>query len=202
MKLAFVGCGNCLTVSFGPVLSFVRDVEIVAAVDPCDSALAVAKDRYGISSGYHTLEECLESESVDAALIASPVYLHEELAVLCAQRGVHVLLEKPMAPTLSACDSIIAAHASAGTTLMVAFMKRFNRSMLAVETLMREGAIGEVMGVRHNWDWGEANNPSSRNTGGDGLKLSGDSGRITDRTVWTLPTGGRAPCVPLWQPLI
>ena len=70
----------------------------------------------------------LEQETVDAALIATPVYQHRDQAVACAQCGVHVLLEKPMARTPAECDEIIAAHKKADTILMVAFMKRFNRS--------------------------------------------------------------------------
>ena len=65
-----------------------------------------------------------------------------------------MLLEKPMARTPVECDEIISAHNSADTILMVGFMKRFNRSMLQVANLLQEDAIGQVMGVRHNWDWG------------------------------------------------
>ena len=154
VRLAFVGCGNCLSISFGPVLPFVEGLEVVAAVDPSAAARACARDQYGIARGYRTLEECLEAEAVDAALIASPVYLHRELAIACARRGMHVLLEKPMARTPGECDEIIAAHQEAGTVLMLGFMKRFNRTMLRVAELLEEGAIGQVMGVRHNWDWG------------------------------------------------
>jgi len=154
VRIAFVGCGACLRISFGPVLPFVEGLEVVAAVDPDDEALARARDEYGIPNGYHTLKECLDRERVDATLIAAPVYEHCELAVACARRNVHVLLEKPMARTPAECDEIIEAHGKAGTVLMIAFMKRFNRSMLKVADLLEEGAIGQVMGVRHNWDWG------------------------------------------------
>lgn len=154
VRMVFVGCGNCLHISFGPVFPFVEGLEVVAAVDPSDAALAQASETYGIPRGYHTLEECLDREQVDAALIAAPVYKHRDLAVACAQRGIHTLLEKPMARTPEECDDIIAAHEQAGTLLMMAFMKRFNRSMLAVADLLEQDAIGQVMGIRHNWDWG------------------------------------------------
>ena len=154
VRMAFVGCGGCLRISFGPVLPFVEGLKVVAAVDPNEHALALARDEYGIPSGYPTLKECLDRERVDAALIAAPVYEHRDLAAECARHGVHVLLEKPMARTPVECDEIIEAHRKAGTVLMVAFMKRFNRSMLRVAELLEEGAIGQVMGIRHIWDWG------------------------------------------------
>ncbi len=154
LRMAFVGLGSCLHTMFAPVLRFVEALEVVAVVDRQDDRLAQARDLYGFSNGYHTLEACLDKERLDAALIATPVYEHVAHAVACAERGVHVLLEKPMARTPRECDTIIAAHQKAGTILMIAFMKRFNRSMRTVTQLIEEGAIGSVMGIRHNWDWG------------------------------------------------
>jgi predicted dehydrogenase len=87
-------------------------------------------------------------------LIAAPVYDHRDLAITCAEHHLHVLMEKPMARTPAECSEMISAHQQAGTILMIAFMKRFNRSMLHVAGLLEENAIGRVMGIRHNWDWG------------------------------------------------
>ncbi len=159
LRLVFVGAGNSLHVSFGPVLQFVEDLEVVAAVDHDQVALERARREYRIERGYRSLDECLDETRPDAALIATPVWLHREQAILCAERGVHVILEKPMARTVAECDEIIAAHQKAGTILMIAFMKRYNRCMLRVDELIRSGAIGEVMGVRHNWDWGGYETP-------------------------------------------
>ena len=154
IRMAFVGLGGCLHTMFGPVLPLVKGLEVVAVVDISDDKLAAARDRYGFGNVYHTLEECLDKEDVDAVLIGTPVYEHVAHAVTCAERGVHVFLEKPMARTPSECDEIIAAHEKAGTILMIGLMKRFNRSMRKVTELIEEGAIGRVMGIRHNWDWG------------------------------------------------
>ena len=154
VRLAFVGLGSCLHTMFGPVLPLVEGHEVVAVVDIRDDRLAAARDRYGFTNGYHTLEECLDREDLDAAYIGLPVFEHRAHAIACAQRGIHVLLEKPMARSPGECDEIIAAHDKAGTVLMIALMKRFNRSMRKVTELIEDGAIGPVMGIRHNWDWG------------------------------------------------
>ncbi len=154
IRMVFVGLGSCLHTMFAPVLRLVDGLDVVAVVDRSDDRLAEARDLYGLGNGYHSLEECLDKERPDAALIATPVFEHRDHAVACAERGVHVLLEKPMARTPRECDTIIAAHQKAGTVLMLAFMKRFNRSMEKVTELIGEGAIGTVMGIRHNWDWG------------------------------------------------
>ena len=153
VRLAVVGAGGSLSVSFGPILQFIDGLEVVAVVDPDHQALRRARAEHDIEAGYADLATCLEKESVDAALIASPVFLHRDQAVACAAAGLHVLLEKPMARTVAECDEIIDAHGRAGTVLMVAFMKRFDHSLQRVTELVEAGAIGDVMGLRHNWDF-------------------------------------------------
>ncbi|MCY3902987.1 MAG: Gfo/Idh/MocA family oxidoreductase [Caldilineaceae bacterium] len=154
IRMAFVGLGSCLQTMFGPVLRLAEGLEVVAVVDSSAERLVEAREMYGLDNGYLSLDECLEKEELDAALIGTPVFEHVGHAVACAERGVHVLLEKPMARSPRECDEIIDAHAKAGTVLMMAFMKRFNRSMRKVTELIEGGAIGAVMGIRHNWDWG------------------------------------------------
>ena len=154
VRLAFVGLGGCLHTMYGPVLPLVRDLEIVAVVDSDENQLSKARETYGVDNGYPSLAACLDRERMDAAYIGTPVFEHVPHAVMCAERGVHVLLEKPMARSPSECDTIITAHEKAGTVLMVAFMKRYNRSMRRVKELIDADEIGPVMGIRHNWDWG------------------------------------------------
>lgn len=154
VRMALVGLGSCLHTMFGPVLRLVDGLDVVAVVDSREDRLTAAREMYGLDNGYLSLDECLEKEELDAALIGTPVFEHVGHAVACAERGVHVLLEKPMARSPRECDEIIDAHAKAGTVLMMAFMKRFNRSMRKVTELIEGGAIGAVMGIRHNWDWG------------------------------------------------
>ena len=63
---------------------------------------------------FGSLDEALAAGTFDAALIMVPHHLHEELAVAALGAGKHVLLEKPMAPTLEACDRILAAARRVG----------------------------------------------------------------------------------------
>jgi len=56
---------------------------------------------------------------VDAVSIAAPTHLHREIALLCIARGIHVMIEKPIASSVEEGNDIIAAARGAGVALMV-----------------------------------------------------------------------------------
>src|SRR3954465_5805654 len=83
----------------------------------------------------------LLAEGVDAVTIAAPTHLHQELALTCIERGVHVLVEKPIAPSVEEGRAIIAAARSAGVALMVGHVERFNPTVEAIKDAIRDEDI-------------------------------------------------------------
>ena len=83
----------------------------------------------------------LLAEGVDAMTIAAPTHLHQELALTCIERGVHVLVEKPIAPSVEEGRTIIAAARSAGVALMVGHVERFNPTVEAIKDAIRDEDI-------------------------------------------------------------
>jgi UDP-N-acetylglucosamine 3-dehydrogenase len=70
---------------------------------------------------------------VDAVSIAAPTHLHHEIALKCIARGLHVMVEKPIASTTDEGRDIIAAARRAGVTLMVGHVERFNPAVQAIK---------------------------------------------------------------------
>jgi predicted dehydrogenase len=91
-----------------------------------------------------SVEALLERSDIDAVLISTPHAQHAEQAVAAAERGKHILLDKPMATTAAECDRILAAVARAGVKLMIMFGQRFRICNMEAHRLIREGAIGRV----------------------------------------------------------
>jgi UDP-N-acetylglucosamine 3-dehydrogenase len=79
----------------------------------------------------------LLAAGVDAVTIAAPTHLHQELALYCIKRGVHVLVEKPIAPSVAEGRTIIAAARHAGVSLMVGHVERFNPTVEAIKDAIR-----------------------------------------------------------------
>ena len=146
LKLAFVGCGA--------IASFHRDaaaaaerIRITAAIDPEREKAAQIAAETG-AEVFGSLEEALEGGDFDAVDLMLPHDLHERVATTAFQAGKHVLLEKPMAPTLDACDRILAAAKEAGTVFMVAENAQYWPEVVSAQKLIREGAIGDLITAR------------------------------------------------------
>ncbi len=80
---------------------------------------------------WETLEALLDR--VDAVVIAVPTIAHEEVATAALSRGVHVMIEKPMAPDLESADRILAAAQGTGATVQIGHVERFNAALQAAE---------------------------------------------------------------------
>ena len=83
-------------------------------------------------------------EDLDAAVIAAPTSLHREIAEPLLRRGVHCLVEKPIATSLEEADALIEAAEAGGAVLMVGHAERFNPGLLRVRELIDEPRFVEV----------------------------------------------------------
>jgi predicted dehydrogenase len=72
-------------------------------------------------------------DAVDAVVIATPTSTHRPVAVAALERGRHVFIEKPIAPSLADADAILDAAAQGGGVLQVGHVERFNPAILAAE---------------------------------------------------------------------
>ena len=119
------------------VISVLPEVEL-AGIVVIDRHQARNVSRSLGCRAFENLDALLEC-GVDAATIAAPTHLHHELAITCIRRGIHVLIEKPIASTAEEGRSLIAAARRAGVTLMVGHVERFNPAVQAIkETLVGE----------------------------------------------------------------
>ena len=86
----------------------------------------------------------LARSDIDAVFISTPHAQHAAQAVMALKSGKHVLLDKPMAATVVACDRINAAASEAGLNVMIMFGQRFRKINLKAYQLIQEGAIGRI----------------------------------------------------------
>jgi len=107
-----------------------------AGVHDTDAArLAEVADKLEVKA-YDRLEGLIEE--ADALVIAVPTRAHEEVALRAIEAGLHVLIEKPIAPSLEAADAILAAAERAGTRVQIGHVERFNGAIRAAEPYLDE----------------------------------------------------------------
>jgi predicted dehydrogenase len=105
-------------------------------------------DKHGIPHATADIAAALARPDIDAIIIATPDDTHEQIALAAAAAGKAILLQKPMAPTSTACRRIMQAADRAGVSLQVSYMHRYFEETLEVERLLREKVIGEVRSLR------------------------------------------------------
>ena len=134
LRVGVVGVG-VMGSNHARVFADVPGVKLVGVADPdpkrrdmVASALACA--------GHSDVDDLL-LEGVDAVTIAAPTHLHQDLSLACIRRGVHVLVEKPIASSVQEGRAIIAAARRAGVTLMVGQVERFNPAVETVKEAIR-----------------------------------------------------------------
>jgi predicted dehydrogenase len=85
--------------------------------------------------------DSLLAEGLDAVTIAAPTHLHHEIALHCISRGIHSLVEKPIASTVEEGREIVDAAKAKGVTLMVGHVERFNPAVAAIKAAIKDEDI-------------------------------------------------------------
>jgi predicted dehydrogenase len=138
LRVGVIGAG-VMGSNHGRVLAGLPGVTLVGIVDPLPEHRTRATGMIGCPV-YADLEELIAA-GVDAVTIAAPTHLHHEVALTCIHRGIHVLVEKPIASTVEEGREIVGAAHRAGVTLMVGHVERFNPAVAAVKQAIKDEDI-------------------------------------------------------------
>jgi UDP-N-acetylglucosamine 3-dehydrogenase len=119
------------------VIRAVEGMELVAVAD-------AQGDRHQVAGGLPVLAdvEALIGAGIDAAMVAVPTYLHEEVALALAGAGVHAMVEKPIAASAASGERVAAAFAQAGLVGCVGYVERCNPALLAMRARIEAGELG------------------------------------------------------------
>ena len=147
VRIALVGCGNIARAHWRGIRYHAPLVEVTAVVDADPARAAAMAERTG-APAFRSLSAALAEGDFDAVDLMLPHDLHEPAAIAAFEAGKHVALEKPMAPTLDACERIMAAAEASGRVFMVAEQSQFWPDAIRIGELLAAGAIGEAIWAR------------------------------------------------------
>jgi len=148
IKICMIGAGRVGKLHSGTLRRYIPGGEVVCLVDTVQSMLDETGVEFGIDKKYTSLDEALDKCDFDAVVITTPTFTHRDLAVMAAENGKHVFLEKPMAMDLTECDQIIAACEKDGAHLQLGFMRHFDPDFSLAYDRIQAGEIGEPMLVK------------------------------------------------------
>src|SRR5690606_20914250 len=120
IRMGLIGLGS-MGRHHARVIREVEGMELVAVADQYG-------DRHGVAQGLEVLPdvEALVGAGIEAAMVAVPTYLHEEVALALCEGGVHTMVEEPIAATAVEGQRVAEAFAGAGLLGAVGYVERCN----------------------------------------------------------------------------
>ena len=145
LRIALIGAGWVTEHHLDGYRAMPERATVVAVADPDDGARTSRMEVYGIPQGFPSAEAMLEAlgGGVDAVDVASPRERHAEHVRLAVARGLPVLCQKPLAPTLAEAEALVDGL-PVGARLMVHENWRFRPHYRRIAEWLREGRIGPV----------------------------------------------------------
>lgn len=159
LKVAVIGCGIVSVVHLAPIAES-KVAELIAVCDTkADRAEATGK-KYNVP-WYTNYQDVLNLQP-DVVHICTPHDTHAEITIAAANKGIHVLTEKPMAVSLADADAMIKAAEVNQVKLGVIFQNRYNDSSQATKETVESGQLGKILGCRMFVTWNRSDEYYSR----------------------------------------
>jgi glucose-fructose oxidoreductase len=146
VRYAVVGLGHIAQAAVIPAFHNARrNSRLVALFSDDQEKLSLFGRKFGVEGrhSYDQYDAVLAGGAIDAVYIALPNNMHADFAVRAARAGVHVLCEKPMEVTSSACGGMIAACEDAHVKLMIGYRLHFEAANLNTIAAVTTGRIGD-----------------------------------------------------------
>ena len=144
MKVGVIGCG-----AFGQnhVRNFseMPDVNLVGVADTDENRLHFVRETYNLPV-YKEYKDLLKCD-LDAVTIAVPTTLHKKVACDVLNKGIHTLVEKPIASTVEEAETMIKTAEKEGVKLMVGHVTRFEPTITKLKTMIGNDELGQVISL-------------------------------------------------------
>lgn len=143
LRVGIIGCGK-IARTHADAVSTIPGASLVAF---CDAELERAQafaSEFGAEIATSDLDDFFTRGQLDAALVCTPHPVHEKLVVACAEAGVNVLCEKPVAIRLEEADHMIEATDAAGVSFGVIFQRRFWPAAQRIRRAIDAGQLGNL----------------------------------------------------------
>ena len=136
-----------------PAIAALPYIKITAAADTRGDALEKFRQTYQ-GEAFTSVEAMCESANVDAIYIATPNPLHARHVIAAAERGKHVIVEKPMAMTLAECDAMNEAAEKHGVKLLCGHTHSFDPPIRMIREIVKSGDLGRLRMI-NTWNYNE-----------------------------------------------
>lgn len=145
LRVGVIGVGN-MGLHHARVYSQLDNVELCAVADFDTTRAQEVAARFN-ATAYTNYLDMLDGQALDAVTIAVPTSKHRQVAEKVIARGIHLLIEKPLAAGVAEADEIASAASRAGLYLTVGHIERFNPAVQELRRRVVNGSLGDITSV-------------------------------------------------------
>ena len=142
LNVGIVGLGGAGLGSV-PAMVAMPNVNLIGATDANEKPMALFRERFGAKT-YGSIEELVKDPEIDTVWIATPNVFHAPHAILAANSGKHVVVEKPMAISLEECLQMIEACEKNGVELICGGSRSYSIVVQKMRQIVKTGQLGKL----------------------------------------------------------
>ncbi|MFT2817484.1 Gfo/Idh/MocA family protein [Leifsonia sp. A12D58] len=150
-RVAVIGCGDISAVHFA-VIAGLPGVQLVGVSDSDAGRLSSAVNTHAVP-GFADHLALFEELKPDVVHICTPHNTHAQLAIDALDRGINVIVEKPLAHSREEGERVAAAAAQSSAQIAVCFQNRYNAPIAAAHELLTGGTLGAILGASATVNW-------------------------------------------------
>ena len=147
VRFGVIGAGGIADRRTIPGMLKCDQAELIAVMEIDAARAEELRAKYGAKRAYTDEEALLKDPEIDAVYIASPVFLHARQAMMAADHGKHILLEKPIASTPAEAEKVLDYCDAKGVRVAAGFMMRFGSCINKMKAEYASGKIGDLVSV-------------------------------------------------------
>lgn len=151
VRVGIVGLGWVSQVVHIPILSKLSEAQIVAICDRDKSRGRLVAEKFGINLLYTDAKQMLESEKLDAVIVATSTDSHKDVAIEALKTGTDVLVEKPIARRYDEAVAIAEAARTHKRKVMVGMNHRFRPDTMILKSFLEGKELGKVFYTKAGW---------------------------------------------------
>lgn len=144
IKWGLIGCGDIVQKRVGPAFVELKNCELIAVSRANKKLVKECAEKFKAKKWSSNWKDIVNDKEIDAVYIATPVFLHEEQTIACAQAGKHILCEKPMAMNTKECKKMIAVCKKNNVKLSIAYYRHFYPVISRIKKIISSGTIGKI----------------------------------------------------------
>lgn len=145
LKWGVLGAGSVAQRRAMPAIHKASDAELHALFSRDAARAKQLATEHNATKAYSNVDDLLNDRELDAIYVSTPVNLHCEQVIDAAERGLHVLCDKPMALTPQECERMITACKANSVHLQVCFLFRFHSCFQQIKTWIDENRLGKIV---------------------------------------------------------